>query len=58
MCKIEIILGGRGGKLENATVNLDEADEGFDIKVSEVAQEVIRGWDLRIGDTIRIIEVK
>jgi hypothetical protein len=58
MCKIEIILGGRGGKLDSATVNLDEADEGFDIKVSEVAQEVIRGWDLRIGDTIRIIEVK
>lgn len=55
--KFAVILESSGAELERQVITLEGPAEDNDDAIAAAAEDVICGWTLSIGDTIRIIEV-
>ena len=53
---IDVILENGGGELDRARLNIAEGED-FDDRVDYEVANVIEGWMLSVGDTIRIVEI-
>lgn len=52
MPKIKVVLSGAGGVLDRQVIDVPNDADAIDDAVSNV----IEGWTLSVGDTIRIID--
>jgi hypothetical protein len=52
-----VVLESSGAELERQLVTLEGSAEDNDDQIAAAAEDVICGWTLSLGDTIRIIEV-
>lgn len=52
-----VVLESSGAELERQVITLEGSAEDNDDQIAAAAEDVICGWTLSLGDTIRIIEV-